>query len=102
MKPGFNAKAQRRRDGARASARFNVRFRVARETPDASPIRELKRCERRAPSNPDGIPSQSPGLRVPHRSAAKTGGRSYPGKPCGRRIKPNGVVDLANHISPTE
>ena len=36
------------------------------------------RCELIAPSeNPNGIPSQSPGLRVPRRSAAKAGGTSY-------------------------
>ena len=49
--------------------------------------------------NPDGIPSQSPGLRFPRRSAAKAGGTSYPGlqnmrttTPSGSRLSPTQIV----------
>src|SRR5213076_2807522 len=51
------------------------------------------RVARLAPSeNPNGIPSQSPGLRAPRRSAAKAGGTSYPGKTSEENHNPNGVV----------
>jgi hypothetical protein len=41
--------------------------------------------------NPKGIASSSPGLRVPRRSAAETGGTSYPGKIVEEFTTPTGL-----------
>jgi len=43
-------------------------------------------------SNPKGIESSSPGLRLPRRSNAKVGGTSYPGYAAPVLRNPNGVA----------
>jgi hypothetical protein len=48
--------------------------------------------------NPKGIQPQSPGLRVPRRSEAKTGGTSYPGLASKNSTTPNGVAPRSQFL----